>query len=151
MKLLTAVLLILICASSLVRSQETVEATTAIKLPIDSATIYPDGMVSIKRIGSMDVTEGGHDFLFNIPEAADKSTVLLSVSNSSIERVVYDGNPVYTLNGSSSGKQDFALSYRMNKAGHWESRYDLHLVNDTLLVNAPPIVRIIGGEDLRGV
>jgi hypothetical protein len=60
--------------------------------------------------------DGMTSYLYNIPEAADKSTVLLSVSNSTIERVVNDGNPVYKLNISFSGKQDFALSYLMNKS-----------------------------------
>jgi hypothetical protein len=142
----------LICAPAIVSGQEAkVEATTAITLPVDSVTIYPDGMVSVKRMGSLDVTDGTHKFVVDVPDSADKSTALLSVSNATVERVVYDGDPVYTLNVSSAGSQEFALSYLMYSAGYWEPRYDLHLSDDSVLVKANAIVRNSGGEDLKGV
>ncbi|OPX75752.1 MAG: hypothetical protein A4E43_01385 [Methanosaeta sp. PtaB.Bin005] len=75
----------------------------------------------------------------------------MSVSNASVQRVVYDSNPVYALNISSSGPQDFALSYLMHSAGFWEPRYDLHLANDSVLLNANAVVRNRGGEDLKNV
>ena len=90
---------------------EAVEATTAMTLPVDSVTIYPDGLMAVKRTGSLDITAGEHKFVINVPKAADISSVLLNASNATIERVVYDANPVYTLNFSSAGPQDFALSY----------------------------------------
>lgn len=152
MKLFTILLALLICAPAVAFAQEAkVEATTAITLPVDSVTIYPDGMFSVKRTGSLDVTEGTHKFVVNVPDSADKSTVLLSVSNATIERVVYDGNPVYTLNISSAGPQNFDLSYLMYSAGYWEPRYDLHLTNDSVLVKANALVRNNGGEDLKNV
>jgi hypothetical protein len=152
MKLFAALLALLICTPAIVSGQEAkVEATTAINLPVDSVTIYPDGMVSVKRIGSLDVIDGMHKFLVDIPDSADKSTALLSVANATVERVVYDGDPVYTLNVSSRGSQDFSLSYLMYSAGYWEPRYDLHLSDESVLVNANAIVRNSGGEDLKGV
>lgn len=152
MKLFAALLTLLICAPIVASGQETaVEATTAITLPVDSVTIYPDGMVSVKRTGSLDVTSGTHKFVMDLPDLADKSTVLLTVSNATIERVVYDGNPVYTLNISSAGSSEFNLSYLMYNAGSWEPRYDLHLTEDSVLVKANAIVRNNGGEDLKGV
>ncbi len=142
----------MICAPAIASGQDAkVEATTAINLPVDSVTIYPDGMVSVKRMGSLDVTDGTHKFVVDVPDSADKSTALLSVSNATVERVVYDGDPVYTLNVSSAGSQEFALSYLMYSAGYWEPRYDLHLSDDSVLVKANAIVRNNGGEDLKGV
>ncbi len=142
----------MICAPAIASGQEAkVEATTAINLPVDSVTIYPDGMVSVKRMGSLDVTDGTHKFVVDVPDSADKSTALLSVANATVERVVYDGDPVYTLNVSSAGSQEFALSYLMYSAGYWEPRYDLHLSDDSVLVKANAIVRNNGGEDLKGV
>jgi hypothetical protein len=152
MKLLAALLMLLICASAIASGQEAkVEATTAINLPVDSVTIYPDGMVSVKRVGSLDVTDGTHKFVMDVPDSADKSTVLLTVDNATVERVVYDGDPVYTLNVSSAGPQEFDLSYLMYDAGYWEPRYDLHLSDDSVLVKANALVRNSGGEDLKGV
>ncbi len=152
MKLFAALLALLICVPAIVSGQEAkVEATTAITLPVDSVTIYPDGMVSVKRLGSLDVTDGTHKFVMDVPDSADKSTVLLTVSNATVERVVYDGDPVYTLNISSAGPQEFGLSYLMYDAGYWEPRYDLHLTDDSVLVKANAIVRNSGGEDLKGV
>lgn len=152
MKLLAALLMLLICASAIASGQEAkVEATTAINLPVDSVTIYPDGMVSVKRLGSLDVTDGTHKFVMDVPDSADKSTVLLTVSNATVERVVYDGDPVYTLNVSSAGPQEFDLSYLMYNSGYWEPRYDLHLSDDSVLVKANALVRNSGGENLKGV
>lgn len=152
MKLFAALLALLICAPIVSFGQEDkVEATTAITLPVDSVTIYPDGMVSVKRTGSLDVTDGTHKFVMDLPDSADKSTVLLSVTNATIERVVYDGDPIYTLNISSAGSQEFSLNYLMYNAGYWEPRYDLHLTDDSVLVRANAIVRNSGGEDLKDV
>ncbi len=151
MRLLMAFLAILIWTQMLSSCQDDVEATTTIDLPIDSVTIYPDGMVSVKRLGTIDIPEGVNNFVLNIPESADKTTLLLSVSNATIERVVYSENPIYTLNFSSSGKQYFALSYLMYRSGYWEPRYDIHLGNDSMFVKAQAIVRNNGGDDFKNV
>ncbi len=146
-------MVLLICAPALAASEKgsEAEATTAITLPVDSVTIYPDGLMAVKRTGSLDVIAGVHKFVVNLPEAAEKSTALLRVSNATVERVVYEGNPVYTLNISSAGPQDFDLSYLMFDAGSWEPRYDLHLANDSVMIRANAVVRNKGGEDLKGV
>ena len=120
-------------------------------LPLDSVTIYPSGMVYAKRLGSLDVTEGVHKFVINVPQAADKNTLLLSIDNASIERVVYNENPVYSLNFSSGGKQDFAMSYLMYGSGYWEPRYDLELENDSMDMKARAVIHNNGGEDFKGV
>lgn len=153
MKFYAILLGLLLCAPAFAASDEAsgVEATTAITLPVASVTIYPDGLVAAKRTGILDTTVGEHKFVVNIPDSADKSTVLLSVSNASVERVVYDSNPVYSLSISTSGPQNFALSYLMHSAGSWEPRYDLHLTNDSVLINANAVVRNRGGEDLKDV
>jgi hypothetical protein len=39
----------------------------------------------------------------------------------------------------------------MHSAGFWEPRYDLHLANDSVLLNANAVVRNRGGEDLKNV
>jgi hypothetical protein len=153
MKLIAALLLMLFCAPALAVSDEArgVEATTAITLPVDSITVYPDGLMAVKRMGNLDTTVGEHKFVVNIPDSADVNSVLLTVSNATMERVVYEANPVYTLNVSSSGLQDFALSYLMYSAGFWEPRYDLHLTDDSVLLNAKAVVRNRGGEELKNV
>jgi hypothetical protein len=153
MKLFAAILMMLLCAPALAVSDEAsgVEATTAITLPVDSVTIYPDGLLAVKRMGSLDVTEGVHKFVINVPEKADKSSALLRVSNATQERVVYDANPVYTLNISSPGSQSFDLSYLMYSAAAWKPVYDLHLRNDSVLVKANAVVKNRGGEDLKNV
>ena len=153
MKLIAALLLMLFCAPALAVSDEArgVEATTAITLPVDSVTVYPDGLMAVKRMGNLDTTVGEHKFVVNIPDSADVNSVLLTVSNATMERVVYEANPVYTLNVSSSGLQDFALSYLMYSAGFWEPRYDLHLTDDSVLLNAKAVVRNRGGEELKNV
>lgn len=153
MKFFVAFLMLLLCAPVLAASDEAsgVEATTAVTLPVDSVTVYPDGLMAVRRMGILDTTKGEHKFVVNIPDAADKSSVLLGVSNARMQRVVYDSNPVYSLNITSSGPQSFALSYLMPSAGSWEPRYDLHLTNDSVLINANAVVRNRGGEDLPNV
>jgi hypothetical protein len=153
MKLFAAILMLLLCAPSLALSLEEsgVEATTAITLPVDSVTIYPEGLMAVKRMGSLDVTEGSHKFVVNVPEGADTGSLLLNVSNATVEGVVYDENPIYTLNVSSAGSQDFSLSYLMYNAATWEPRYDLHLTDDRVLVKAEAKVSNRGGEDLKDV
>lgn len=146
-----AFLLVLLWAPALAASQESVEATTAITLPVDTVTIYPDGLMAVKRTGDLDTTIGEHKYVVNIPETADKSSVLLTVSNSTIERVIYESNPIFALNISASGPQSFALSYLMPSAGSWEPRYDLHLTEDSVLINANAIVRNRGEEDLQNI
>ncbi|MGB4678898.1 DUF4139 domain-containing protein [Methanothrix sp.] len=128
-----------------------VEATTAITLPVDSVTIYPDGLMTVKRTGLLDVTEGAHKFVVNVPDKADQSSVLLSVSNASIERVVYEADPIYTLNISSPGSQRFDLSYLMYRSAAWKPIYDLHLSEDRVLVKSNAVVSNQGGEDLKNV
>ncbi len=150
MRLFAALLVLLICAPALASDDASkVEATTAITLPVDSVTIYPDGLLAVKRTGSLDTTTGEHKFVVNLPEAADRSSLLLSVSNATVERVVYDPNPVYTLNISSAGPQDFGLSYLMYNAGYWEPRYDLQLAEDSVQVKANAVITNRAGEDLK--
>ena len=110
MKSIAAILLLLLlslCLPAALAADDSssVEATTAITLPVDSVTIYPDGLMAVKRTGSLDVTEGAHKFVVNVPDKADQSSVLLSVSNATTERVVYEADPIYTLNILSAGSQ----------------------------------------------
>jgi hypothetical protein len=153
MKLFAAILVLLLCAPALALSDEEkgVEATTAITLPVDSVTIYPDGLMAVKRTGNLDVTDGVHKFVINVPEMAEQSSVLLTVSNATQERVVYDANPVYTLNISTPGSQSFDLSYLMYNAATWKPVYDLHLLRDSVLVKANAVLSNRGGEDLKNV
>jgi hypothetical protein len=151
MKLFAALLVLLSCAPALASSPEAVEATTAVTLPVDSVTVYPDGLMAVKRLGALDTTSGEHKFVINVPEAADISSVILNASNATVERVVYDANPAYTLNFSSAGPQDFALSYLAYDAGAWLAKYDLHLSNDSVLVRSEAVVSNRGGEDLNNV
>lgn len=102
-------------------------------------------------MGTMEVTEGRHDFVVTVPDSASKDSVLLSVSNATIERIVYGGNPTYTLNVSSTGIQKFALSYLMYDAATWSPRYAIHLDNDTLQISANAIIENKGGEDLKNI
>ncbi len=154
MKPFAVLLMLSLClpaALASVDSSQSVEATTAITLPVDSVTIYPDGLMAVKRTGSLDVTDGMHRFVINVPEKADQSSVLLSVSNATQERVVYDANPVYTLNISEPGSQSFDLSYLMYNAATWKPVYDLHLLDGSVLVRANAVLRNRGGEDLKNV
>ncbi len=153
MKFFVAIIMLLLCTPALALSDEAsqVEATTAITLPVDSVTIYPDGLMAVKRTGSLDVTDGMHKFVINVPEKADQSSVLLSVSNATQERVVYDANPVYTLNISLPGSQSFDLSYLMYNAAAWKPVYDLHLLDGSVFVRANAVLSNRGGEDLKNV
>jgi hypothetical protein len=150
MKLILALLVLLFAAPALALD-EAVEATTAINLPVDSITIYPDGLMAAKRTGSLEVSQGLHNFVVKIPESAEKSSLLLTVTNSTVEKVVYEANPIYTLNISSPGSQLFALSYLMYNAGYWVPRYDLHLTEDSVTLKANAIVQNSGEEDLKNV
>jgi hypothetical protein len=150
MKLVLALLMLLAVAPALA-IEGAVEATTAINLPVDSITIYPDGLMAAKRMGSLEVPQGQHDFVVKVPESAEKSTLLLTVTNSTVEKVVYEANPIYTLNVSSPGSQAFVLSYLMYNAGYWQPRYDLHLTEDSVTLKANAIVRNQGEEDLKNV
>jgi hypothetical protein len=154
MKSVAILVMLLFCLPVALASNEdskSVEATTAITLPVDSVTIYPDGLMAVNMKGRLDVTEGVHKFVINLPEKAEKSTVLLSVKNASQEMVVYEDNPVFTLNVSSAGVQDFALSYLMYNAASWSTMYDLHIENDSVLVNANAAISNFAGEDLKDV
>ena len=154
LKILMILLMLLFClpaAMAETDDSKSIEATTALTLPVDSVTIYPGGLMAVKRVGSMDVTEGVHKFVINLPAKADKGSALLSVSNATQERVVYESSPVYTLNISQAGGQSFLLSYLMLAAASWQPRYDLHLTNDDVLVRANAVVRNLGGEDLKDV
>jgi hypothetical protein len=144
-------LLVLLSAAPALALDETVEATTAINLPVDSIAIYPDGLMAAKRTGSLEVSQGLHNFVVKVPESAEKSSLLLTVTNSTVEKVVYENNPVYTLNISSSGSQVFTLSYLMYNAGYWVPRYDLHLTEDSVSLKANAIVQNSGEEDLKNV
>ena len=153
-KLFIALLVLSLCLPAALasgNSSQSVEATTSISLPVDSVTIYPDGMMSVKRMGSLDVTEGQHKFVLDVPDAADKDTVLLSVTNATVDRIVYEGNPIYTLNVSKTGQQKFVESYLMYNAGSWEPRYDLQLSNDSLKIGAIAVVQNSGGQDLLNI
>lgn len=149
--LLLMLLFCLPAAMATTDDSESIEATTALTLPVNSVTIYPDGLMAVKREGSLDVTQGVHKFVINLPDKADKSSALLTVSNASQERVVYEANPVYTLNITSAGAQSFGLSYLMPGAASWQPKYDLHLKNDSVLIRASAVVRNLGGEDLKEV
>jgi len=154
MKSLLALLVLSLCLPAALasgNSSQSVEAITSINLPVDSVTIYPDGLMSVKRLGSLDVTEGVHKFVLDVPDAADKDTLLLSVTNATIERVVYQGSPIYTLNVSKTGLQKFVLSYLMSSAGSWEPKYDLSLSNDSLTISANAMVENQGEEDFKNV
>jgi len=154
LKIKMVLLMMLFCLPVTAASDDdsdSIEATTALTLPVDSVTIYPDGLMAVKREGILDVTEGMHKFVINLPDKADKSSALLSVSNASQERVVYEANPVYTLNITSAGAQSFALSYLMPGASSWQPKYDLHLKDDDVLIRANAVVMNLGGEDLNDV
>lgn len=146
-----AMLLTSVMALVLSGASSEVEAITALKLPVDSVTIYPDGLVAAKRMGDMELTEGGHQFAIDVPGSADRDSILLRVTNASIEKVVYEGSPVYTLNVSSAGSQEFLLSYLMYNSGYWEPLYDLFLDDSSMLVSAVARVTNSGEEDLKDI
>ncbi len=147
MKIILALSLLFICAPVFATSPESVEATTAITLPVDTVTIYPDGLMAAKLVGPLEVTIGQHKFVMNVPDSVDKSSILLNVSNATIEGLVYDGNPIYTLDVSNAGSQKFILSYLMPNSASWEPRYDLHISNDTALIKSNAAIKNFGGED----
>ena len=153
MKSIAAFMLLFLClpAALAAADSSSVEATTAITLPVDSVTIYPDGLMAVKRTGFLDVTEGAHKFVVNVPDKADQSSVLLSVSNATTERVVYESDPIYTLNILYPGSQRFDLSYLMYDSAAWKPIYDLHLSEDQVLVKSNAVVSNRGGEDLKDV
>jgi hypothetical protein len=76
--------------------------------------------------------------------------VLLSATNSMVEKVVYNANPTYTLNVSTSAAQKFLLSYLIYYGGSWEPRYDLHLSNQSLLISANAVIQNKNGADWGG-
>jgi len=78
------------------------------------------------------------------------SSVLLSATNSMVEKVVYNANPTYTLNVSTSAAQKFLLSYLIYYGGSWEPRYDLHLSNQSLLISANAVIQNKNGADWMG-
>lgn len=157
LKFMIAILILLLSLlfglplSSASSGSQSVEATTAVTLPVDYVTVYPDGLMAVKRTGGLDLTEGVHKFVINVPEKADKITVLLKVSNASQERVVYEANPIFTLNVTSAGQQSFDLSYLMYSAASWKPVYDLHLTEENVSVNAQAVVTNLAGEDLENV
>jgi hypothetical protein len=64
MNLFAASLTLLLCAQALASDKASqVEAHTAITLPVDCVTIYPNDLVAVKRTGNLDVTEGMHKFV----------------------------------------------------------------------------------------
>ncbi|WP_369424812.1 DUF4139 domain-containing protein [Methanothrix sp.] len=144
-------MLLLTVSCSAGDSAKEVVATTAISLPVDSVTIYQDGLVFVKRTGSMDLTEGIHKFVVDLPENADTSSVLFLVTNSSLERIVYDKMPVYTMNVSSTARQRFLLSYLVRHGGQWAPNYYIHLLNNSMLLTANALINVDLREDLKNV
>lgn len=149
---LTAMLLLAVsCCLAADDGAKDVVATTAISLPVDSVTIYQDGLVFVKRTGSMDLTEGMHKFVVDLPDNADKNSVLFLVTNSSMERIVYDRMPVYTMNVASTARQSFLLSYLVRDGGRWVPNYYIHLLNDSMLLTANALINVDLEEDLKNV
>jgi len=128
-----------------------IEAITIISLPVDSVTIYPDGLATVKRTGEMEVTEGVHQLVLDLPPSVKIESVRFSVTNATVEKIVYDDNPEYTLNVSSTGLQEFELVYLMPRAGFWMPSYSVHLEEETVLVSAQAVVANNFGEDLEAV
>jgi hypothetical protein len=56
-----------------------IEAITIISLPVDSVTIYPDGLATVKRTGEMEVTEGVHQLVVDLPSSVKMESVRFSV------------------------------------------------------------------------
>ncbi len=128
-----------------------IEAVTIISLPVDSVTIYPDGLATVKRTGEMEVTEGVHQFVLDLPSSVNMESVRFAVTNATVEKIVFDDNPEYTLNVSSTGLQEFELVYLMPRAGLWMPSYSVHLEEENVLVSAQAVVANNFGEDLEGV
>jgi len=150
-----SILALLLSVSSLAIASEEdsgeIEAITIISLPVDSVTIYPDGLTSVKRTGSMEVTEGLHRFVLDLPRSASMESVRFAVSNAVVEKIIYEDNPEYYLNVSSTGMHDFELNYLMPNAGYWAPLYSLYLEEDMITVSAYAIVSNDFGEDLENV
>jgi len=150
-----ALFLVIVLSSQAVASEEEtsgqIEAITILSLPVDSVTIYPDGLASVKRTGSMEVTEGPHTFVLDIPRSVSMESVRFDVTDAFVEKIVYEDNPEYLLNVSSTGMHDFELNYLMSEAGYWEPLYSLHLDDDNITVSASAIVANDFGEDLEDV
>jgi len=145
------VLCLAIPAIGSAEDQDSVKAITAITLPLDSVTIYPDGLTYVRRMGSIDVNEGLHEFVMDVPEAADDKSVRLWVSNATTEKVIYGANPTYTLDFSSSGEETFLLTYLMYSAASWVPRYTLNLLDGSVDMSADAVIVNKVGEDLKGV
>ncbi len=128
-----------------------IEAITIVSLPVDSVTIYPDGLATVKRTGEMEVTEGVHTFVLDLPRSVNMASVRFTVTNATVEKVVYDDNPEYTINVSSTGVQNFELVYLMPRAGFWMPSYSVHLEEETVLVSAQAVVENNFGEELEAV
>ena len=151
---LSTLALLLVISSLAVASEEDsgeIEAITIISLPVDSVTIYPDGLASVKRTGSMEVTEGLHRFVLEIPKSANMESVRFEVSDAVVEKIIYEDNPEYYLNVSSTGMHDFELGYLMPRAGYWAPLYSLYLEEDDITVSAYAIVSNDFGENLEDV
>jgi hypothetical protein len=121
MKPLIALILLplFVPAIALESGEDAVKAMTAITPPVDSVTIYTDGLVSVKSTGSMYMAQGTHDLVVNLPSSASPSSVLLSAMNSTVEKVVYNANPTYTQNFFTAAAQKFLLSYLIYYGGSW--------------------------------
>ncbi len=149
--MLLTVFLFAVVFSALGDDRGDVVATTAISLPVDSVTIYQDGLVFVKRTGSMDVTEGTHKFVVDLPDNAETNSVLFLITNSTLERIVYDRMPIYTMNVMSTARQNFLLSYIVRNGGRWVPNYYIHLLNDSMLLTANAIINTDLKEDLKDV
>jgi hypothetical protein len=128
-----------------------VEAITILSLPVDSVTIYPDGIATVRRTGEMEVTEGVHRLVLDLPSSVKMDSVRFGATNATVEKVVRGDNLEYTLNVSSTGVQRFDLAYLMTMAGQWRPIYSVHLEEESVIVSAQAIVRNNFGEDLEGV
>ena len=77
MKFFAVILVMLLSAPAFASTESSgVEATTAVTLPVDSVTVYPDGLMAVKRMGTLDTIVGEHKFVINIPDAADKLSLI---------------------------------------------------------------------------
>ena len=156
MKKIPAILVLILAIASASASASDggsgkVEAITIISLPVDSVTIYPDGLATVKRTGEMEMTEGVHQLVVDLPTSVDMDSVRFSVTNASVEKVVRHDNPEYTLNVSSPGAQRFDLFYLMPRAGSWRPSYSVHIEDETVLVSAQAVVTNSFGEDLEAI
>jgi hypothetical protein len=99
----------------------------------------------------MEMTEGVHQLVLDLPPSVNMESVRFGVTNATVEKVVYDDDPEYTLNVSSPGLQKFELVYLMPMAGLWAPSYSVHLEEETVLVSAQAVVVNNFGEDLESV